>query len=101
MERCAAAVEAAEAGPSSQGVASGNPAMVESTEGPGMHSLMTGKAATVNVRGMIEVRSTRTKVIAIDDSPAMRDERVVVVDDSSAAVPIESPTVPTPPEAGK
>jgi hypothetical protein len=98
----AASVEAAKAGLSSEGVASSNPAMVESTEGAGMHSsLMTGKATGMNVPGMIEVRSTRMKIIAVDDSPAMRDERVVVIEDSPAAVPIETPTVPTPAEAGK
>jgi membrane-bound ClpP family serine protease len=75
--------------------------MVEPAEGAGMRSLMTSEATAVNVRGMIEVRSTRMKTIAIDDSPAMRNERVVVVDDSSAAVPVEAPTVPTPAEAGK
>jgi hypothetical protein len=80
--------------------------MVESTEGAGMRSLVTSKATGVNVGSMIEVRSTRMKTIvvddsAIDDSRAMRDERVVVVEDSPAAVPIESPTVPTPAEAGK
>jgi hypothetical protein len=75
--------------------------MVESTEGARMHSFMTSKATGVNVRGMTEVRSTRMKTIAIDDSRAMRDERVVVVEDSPAAVPIESPTRPAPAEAGK
>jgi hypothetical protein len=97
----AASVRTAKAGLSSEGVASSYPAMVESTESAGMHSLMTSRATGVNVRAMIEVRSTRMKIIAVDDSPAMRDERVVVVDDSPAAVPIESPTVPTPAEAGK
>jgi hypothetical protein len=75
--------------------------MVEPAEGAGMRSLMTSEATAVNVPGMIEVRSTRMKTIAIDDSPAMRDKRVVVVDYSPAAVPIVSPTVPTPAEAGK
>jgi hypothetical protein len=32
--------------------------MVESTEGAGMHSLTTGRATGVTVRGMIEIRST-------------------------------------------
>jgi hypothetical protein len=92
----------AKAGLSSEGVASSYPAVVESSEGAGMHSLMTSKATGVNVRAMIEVvHSSRTKIIAVDDRPAMRDERVVVVDDSPAAVPIVSPTVPTPAEAGK
>jgi hypothetical protein len=50
---------------------------------------------------MIEVRSIRIKTIPIDDSPAMRDERVVVEDGSPAVVPIESPVVKTPAEAGK
>jgi hypothetical protein len=76
--------------------------MIESTEGAGMHSFMTSKATTnVTVCGMIEVRSARMKTIAINDSPAMRDERVVVVENSPTAAPIESPTVPTPAEAGK
>jgi hypothetical protein len=49
----------------------------------------------------IEVPSVRIKIIAIDDGPAMRDERVVVEDDSPAAVPIEIPMVKTPAEAGE
>jgi hypothetical protein len=97
----AASVEAAKAGLSSEGVASSNPAMIESTEGAGMYSLMTRKATGMKVPGMIEVRSTRMKTVAVDDSPAMRDERVVVIEDSPAAVPIESPIVPTPAEPGK
>ena len=41
------------------------------------------------------------KTIAVDDRPAVRDVRVVVVDDSAVVVPIVSPVVPTPAEAGK
>jgi hypothetical protein len=47
----------------------------------------------------IEVSSVRIKIIAIDYGPAMRDERVVVEDDSPAAAPIEIPMVKTPAEA--
>lgn len=50
---------------------------------------------------MIEVRSSRLKTISIDDGPAMRDVGVVIVDDSAVVVPIVSPVVPTPTEAGK
>lgn len=97
----AASVGAANAGLSSEGVGSRNPAMVEPAEGAGMRSPMTSEATAVNARAMIEVPSTRMKIIAIDDRPAMRDKRVVVVDHSPAAVPIVAPTVPAPAEAGK
>src|SRR5580700_5466786 len=50
---------------------------------------------------MVEVCSNRMKTIAVDDGSAMRDVRVVVVDDSPAVMPIESPVVPTPSEAAK
>src|SRR6202021_1033512 len=43
----------------------------------------------------------RTKVITIDDRPAMRDVRVVVVNHPSAAVPIVAPIGPAPAEAAK
>jgi hypothetical protein len=103
-------VEAAKAGPPLKSIGSGNPSMIEATEGAGMRSRRdmrvvkstgTPKAAAARIGGVIEVRSTRMKTIAVDDSGAMRDKRVVVVDDSPAAVPIESPTVPAPAEAGK
>jgi hypothetical protein len=55
----------------------------------------------MSIGGTVEVHSTRMKTIAIHDSPAMRDVRVVVVDDSPIVMPIESPMVPTPAEAGK
>jgi hypothetical protein len=108
-----ASVEAAKAGPPLESVGSSNSSMVESTEGAGMHSPrdmraieamrrpIPAKAAAAGIGGMIEVRSIRMKIIAVDDSRAMRDKRVVVVDDSPPAVPVESPTVPTPGEAGK
>ena len=70
---------------------------------------MPAKTSAVRIAGMIEVRpttmieliSTRIKAIAIDDSSAMRDERVVVEDGSPAVVPIESPVAKTPAETGK
>src|ERR1700722_2027696 len=48
---------------------------------------------------MVEAR--RTKVITIDDRPAMRDVRVVVVNHPSAAVPVVAPIVPATAEAAK
>jgi hypothetical protein len=50
---------------------------------------------------MVEVCSNRMKTIAVDDGSAMRDVRVVVVDDSPAAVPTVSPIVPSPAKAAK
>jgi hypothetical protein len=103
-------MESAKAGLSTEGVASRNPAVAESTEGAGMRTcrcvLGIGPTESVDtsamsIGGVIEVHSTRMKTIAIDDRPAMRDVRVVVVDDSPIVMPIESPMVPTPAEAGK
>jgi hypothetical protein len=99
-------MEAAKAGLSAERIGSRIPAMIEPTEGAGMpavalKSLMPAKIPPMKAAATIEVRSTRTKTIAIDDSPAMRDVGVVVVDDPAAAVPVESPTVPTPAEASK
>ena len=109
----AAAVETAETGLSSERIASGNPSMVEPTEGAGVRSdgrvrvtastksLMSVKLSTVRI-GMIEVRSARIKTIAVDNSSAMGDVRVVVVDDPPAFVaPIISPVIPSPAEAAK
>ena len=115
---------AAKAGLSSGGVASGLASVAESTEGAGMRSSLCMRAAAlkssmlpakiiaVDIAAMtevssmveaatIEVPSVRIKIIAIDDGPAMRDERVVVEDDSPAAAPIEIPMVKTPAEAGE
>ena len=41
------------------------------------------------------------KMISIDDGRAVRDIRVVVVDDSSSAMPIEVPPMPAPAETSK
>ena len=59
---------------------------------------MAVKAPAMSVDSMIVVR---VKVIAIDDSPAVRDVGIVVVDDSPFVVPIVVPMVPTPAEAAK
>src|SRR6266853_1075125 len=103
-------VEAPKAGLSSGCVASRNPSVVEPAEGAGMRSLrrmrdvgpttppMAVKAPAVSVDSMIVVR---VKVIAIDDSPAVRDVGIVVVDDSPFVVPIVVPMVPTPAEAAE
>jgi hypothetical protein len=109
-----AAVETAKAGLSSGSIASGNPSMIKPTEGAGVRScrcvrvigptkalMPSVKTSTTGV-SMIEVRSTRMNIIAIDDSLAMRDVRVVVVDDPPAFMaPIISPVMPTPAEAAK
>lgn len=97
---------ATKAGLSSEGIGSHIPATIKPAEGAGMHaiamkSLMPAKISPVKAAATIEVRSTRTKTIAINYSPAMRDVRIVVVHDPAAAVPVESPTVPTPAEASK
>ena len=105
-----AAVEPAKTGLSPEGVASRNTAVAEPAERAGMHachivraggSTKSFMAAKSSAGPRIEVRWSRMKIIAIDDSPAMRDVRVVVVDDSPVVVPIVSPVVPTPAEAAK
>jgi hypothetical protein len=85
--------------------------MTKSAEGSGMYSsrnvwrrgavkaLTPVKTSAVKIRAMIEVPSRRIKTIAIDDCPAMRNVRVVVVLDSPVMVPIVSPMMPTPAEA--
>ena len=55
----------------------------------------------MGIGGTIKVPPCRIETVAIDDGSAMRNVRVVVVFDSPAVVPIVSPTVPTPAEAGK
>ena len=104
-------MESAKAGLSTEGVASRNPAVAESTEGAGMRLCRCvlgigptepADTAAMSIGGTIEVRSIRTKTIAIHDSPAVGDVRVVVVDDPPAFVaPIISPVMPTPAEAAK
>jgi hypothetical protein len=109
----ATSVETAKAGVSLEGVGPSNPAMVESTEGAGMHSRgdmravesmgnsSSAEAPAMRIGGAVEVSSTRTKIVTVDDRSAMRDESVVVVNYSPAALPIVSPTMPTPVEADK
>ena len=60
---------------------------------------MAPRTSAMGIGGMIKVPSCRIETTAIDDGPAMRNVRVVVVDDSPAAVPIEPPIVPTPAKA--
>ena len=101
-------MEAAHAGLSAECVAPRDAPMAEATERARMHSgrsVRHGGSMSANsstkITGMIEVRSTRMKTITIDDSRAVGAIRVVVVNDSPAMVPIESPIVPTPAEATK
>ena len=100
-------MEAAKTGTASECIVSSNPAMVEATESAGMRSsrhvrvIEPMSAAKPSATATIEARSVPMKAISIDDGRAMRDEGVVVVHHSPAAVPIESPTVPTPAEAAK
>ena len=61
-----------------------------------MKRFMSGETTASPI---VEVRSTRMKIVAIDDGPAMRDVRVVVIDDSPVVVPIVPPVGPTPAEA--
>ena len=104
------AMETAKTRLSPRGVGPRNPAMIEPAEGPGMgagQSVRAGRStkrfmpAETSAGTMSEVPLTRMKSITVDDRPAMRDVRVVVVDHSPAAVPIVIPMVPTPPEAAK
>ena len=85
--------------------------MVESAERAGMccrcvrdgaatKPFMPVKASAAKIAGVIEIPPT-AKIIAIDDCPAVRDECVVVENDSPAAMPIVSPMVKTPAEAAE
>ena len=70
----APSVEAPKTGLSSEGIGSGDPAMIEPAEGAGMHSSVGGapaKAAATGIGGMVEAPSRRIETIAIDDGPAM------------------------------
>jgi hypothetical protein len=49
---------------------------------------------------MVGAVSVQMIVVAIHDRCAVRDVGIVVVDDVAAVVPIESPAVPAPAEAG-
>jgi hypothetical protein len=99
--------EAAKAGLTSERIGSRHSATIEPAEGAGMHSagrvaakpLMPGKAVATKIAGMIEVRASRIKTIAIDDGTAMRNVSIVIEFDSPAVMPIISPSVPTPAEA--
>lgn len=98
----AASMKAAKAGLASDCVASRDPAVAEPAEGAGMracHSVrrsgtvngLTPAKSPARRTGSAIERSSRTKISAIDDSPAVRDVGIVVVDDSAAAAPIKSP----------
>src|SRR5258707_9459643 len=50
---------------------------------------------------MVEVHSTGVKTVAVDNRRAVREVRVVVVDDSAVVAPIESPMAPTPTKAAE
>jgi hypothetical protein len=99
----APSMETAKAGLSSEGIGSGNPSMVEPTEGAGVRSCLCvrGKTSAMRIGGTIEVRSRRVKTVAIDNGPTVRNIRVVVVDDSAVVAPIVPPIVPTPAESAK
>ena len=101
----AAAMEAANARLSSEAIGPRISSVPESTEGAGMRSLRHVRSVGCMKRLMAckasAVRIGAMKPISIDDGRTMREVRVVVVDDPSAAVPIESPSVPTPAETAK
>jgi hypothetical protein len=89
-------MEASKASLTTEAVPSRNSSVSKSAEGARVHSSRGTPTARRMKRGMaIEVS---VKVISIDDGRAVRDVRVVVVDDSSLVVPIVSPMVPTPGE---
>ena len=105
-------MKAAKAGLPADGILSGGPTVIEPAEGSGMCACLCVRGvrpvkslscptSALSVGAMIEVRSARTKTVAIDDRPAVRDVGVVVVDDSPVVVPIVSPVVPTPAESAK
>ena len=98
-------MKAANARLSSEAIGPRISSVPESTEGAGMRSLRHVRSVGCMKRLMAckasAVRIGAMKPISIDDGRTMRDVRVVVVDDPSAAVPIESPSVPTPAETAK
>ena len=76
--------------------------MTESAEGAGMRAGHGARVAgTAKARGSVKVATSRPKIIAIDDGPAVGDVRIVVVNRPAAAMPIETPMAPAPTEAAK
>ena len=76
--------------------------MIEPAEGAGMRGgRSAGVAEALMPSNAAAVKTAVIETIAVDDCPAMRDIRVVVILYSPAVVPIESPIVPTPAEAAK
>src|SRR5437667_9805111 len=66
-----------------------------------MKAFMPVRSSAAKTGALINIRSTRMKIIAIDDRPAIRDESVVVENGSPAVMPIESPMVKTPAETAE
>src|SRR5579863_3169860 len=95
-----ASVETAEAGLAAEGIVSRETAVIESAERAGMGAgHCVRETGTAKARGAVKAGPIRMKVVAIDNRRAMGDIRIVVVLHPAAAVPIESPMVPTPTEA--
>jgi len=86
----APAVKTAKAGLAPKGTGSRKLPMIEAAESAGTRSFQCARGG-----GTTEVLPVRSKTTTIDDAPAMRDVRVVVVD-APAAAPIVSPTIPSP-----
>ena len=96
----APAVEAPKAGLSPESAGSRKPAMIEPAERAGTHAARAEVAAAKMSNGQSPLRR-RMKVTAIDDRPLCEIYALWLIEDPSAAVPIVSPVVPTPAEAGK
>src|SRR5580698_2410839 len=86
----APAVKTAKAGLAPKGTGSRKLPMIEAAESAGTRSLECARGG-----GTTEVLPVRAKTTTVDDTPAMRDVRPVVVD-APAAAPIVSPTIPSP-----
>src|SRR5580658_6237817 len=86
----APAVKTAKAGLAPKGTGSRKLPMIEAAESAGTRSFQCARGG-----GTTEVLPVRSKTTTVDDAPAMRDVRVVVVD-APAAAPIVSPTIPSP-----
>src|SRR5580692_4942434 len=83
-------VKTAKAGLAPKGTGSRKLPMIEAAESAGTRSFQGARGG-----GATEVLPVRAKTTTIDDTPAMRDVRPVVVD-APAAAPIVSPTIPSP-----
>src|SRR5579863_7117793 len=98
--KTSASVKAAKTAHSPGGVRSRDAPMVEPTEGAGSASAESGAPhrSAMEAGAAAEARSPAAEAVPIDDGRAVRDIRVVVVNDSPAVMPIVPPMAPAPAE---